>query len=466
MALRELLATFGINVDSTQLDRANKRLDGFRDGLAKVAGLVGAGVGAAALVGFANHVAEIGDNIRDTGIRLGLTTDAVQELGFAAAQSGASAEQLNQGLAILNVRAGEALTNGGESAKAFNSLGISLKKANGEAKDTDELFSDIVKAIEKAPSSIKKAAIAQEFFGKGGKALIPLLREGSKGLAVLRQRFKELGGGFSKQATDASDAYKDSLGELGVVKQSLFGLIAEKFLPALTRVVKWMTDVSAKALEWTKKSSILEGVIVGLTIALAPLAYAAAQAVAPFALLALIIDEIVTTLEGGDSFLKDFIDSLFGVGTTAKGIQDLKQAWADFQVQVESFWREFKPVYEALKEVAKFGFGVAKGVVKSAAAVGDFIGDNTAKAAIFAGTFGDELAKPSDIARRDNLMPRGPSAIGPRPLVASSNSVSAPMTVNINGGNPHEVRRAVEEAHQENLRNAHDQLASATDRRR
>src|SRR5262245_13939690 len=111
MALREILAVFGVKVETTQLEKANQKIDEFRDGLAEVAAFAGAGIGAAALVKFADHISEIGDQLDKSAIRLGISTNAVQELGFAAEQSGADAETLTMALLQLQDRVGDALTN-------------------------------------------------------------------------------------------------------------------------------------------------------------------------------------------------------------------------------------------------------------------------------------------------------------------------------------------------------------------
>jgi hypothetical protein len=93
-------------------------------------------------------------------------------------------------------------------------------------------------------------------------------------------------------------------------------------------------------LEIAKNSAIVEGVLITLATALSfkliPAIVSLIQKMAPlaipvalFAILALLIDDIVVAFQGGKSVIKDWIDALLGVGTAEKAIRKIKETVTD-----------------------------------------------------------------------------------------------------------------------------------------
>jgi hypothetical protein len=341
MALREVAAFFGIQVDDKQLKAADKGISNFIDKLQEVGRSLIGGTAAVGFFHFAKSLADTGDALNDASNRLGISSDAIQELAHAASQSGAGIENLTTGLLILNDKVGDALVNAtGEGAKAFQKYGISLKDASGQVKSSDALFADIADRIGRATTDQEKLTIATDFFSKQGRVLLPLLKEGSAGLDEMRKRARELGEGFSKEAVVASDAFNDSLADMGRISQTIRGRLAVILLPALKRLVDLVVVAAAKFLELAKNSALFEGALaaigVVLTAKLAPAFLSLLKTLAPFAIplaiitaIALVVDELITMFRGGKTVIGDFIDSFAGLGTTEQIVKSLKATFND-----------------------------------------------------------------------------------------------------------------------------------------
>lgn len=369
MALRELLAVFGIKVDDKELKAADQGIQQFTDHLQTFGRALIGGVAGVAFLRFTEGLANQGDQLRDNAIRLGTNTDALQELAFAATQSGAGVQNLATGMLFLSDKVGDALSNKtGESAKAFKKWGITLKDANGQVKESDVLLAEIADKIADAKDQYQQVTIAQDFFSKSGKVMLPLLKEGADGLAELRMGARDLGGGFSKEATEAADEFNDALGRLNVVTQTARGRIAVVLLPVLGRLVDAVTAGSAKLLELAKNSSIVETVLGGLAVVAGVLALKLAIAFAPFiaaiagfALLALLVEDVVTLFRGGKSVVGDFIDSFGGKGAAQQwvrevkdGVEGLIQAFKDLLFIKSLVDRSLSLVGTATSDPAKF----------------------------------------------------------------------------------------------------------------
>ena len=147
-----------------------------------IAGLA-ALLGPAFLVGAIKNAAAFGDNIAKTADRLGITTTALQELDFAATQSGVSSSALTASIGGLARRLGELRATG------LGTLDTLLRDTNPELiedlKNADGLedgFSLISKTVSETVSELDQAAIANAAFGRSGLVLLNLLRKCEEGL--------------------------------------------------------------------------------------------------------------------------------------------------------------------------------------------------------------------------------------------------------------------------------------------
>jgi hypothetical protein len=102
--------------------------------------------------------------------RTGLTTKAVQELGFVASQSGNTIEQITTALGQMQNR----LASGDKSAiGAIQQLGLSMRALN--ELNPDEQFYAIGKAIASIEDPATRTQLAMDLFGRSGAAVLPTL---------------------------------------------------------------------------------------------------------------------------------------------------------------------------------------------------------------------------------------------------------------------------------------------------
>ena len=471
MALREVLASFGFDVDTDKLDRANNLITITSQ---RVQSLIAYFVGGAFTIGaarFISSIADQGDRLNDLSNRLGIGAEDLQELGFAAAQSGSSVENLTVGLLMLSDKVGDALVNAtGEGAKAFAKYHISLKDASGGVKDTGALLAEIADRIAGAKTEYEKVTIAQDLFGRQGKVLLPLLKEGADGLAELREEARDLGGGFSKEAVKASDAFNDSLGRMGVVSDSARGAIATAILPALTRFVDVATNVAAVLVDVAKNSSVIETVFASLGIAVAALGIKLLISFAPLlattatiALLGIIIEDIVTTFRGGESVVGRFVDKLYG-------FKDGEERARAFRDGLESIVQMFKDaitlaeLFNKLTSGEKFTVEDLRKFNQISAAIGLNPQDRAAMEEPIA--IIDNLSRASNRRQATAALAAGPAGFATfappaaASVVGGGTTVDATSntTIHVNGGDPNEVRNVIRDEMATHRRKVRDAL--------
>lgn len=252
MIVSELLAKLGIKIDSKSFKEGNAALTILKAG---IAGLV-SGAAVAGLVNFMNGVSNAADAAVKTAAKLGITAEAVQELGYAAEASDLSREQLSSGLSKLGMNLREvARTGKGPAAEALWALKVplsSLKKLS-----PDQQLARLSKAFEKLPDGAKKSSIATKLFGKSlGTAFIPLLNSGADGIKELRDDARNMGVVVSTQVAQDFEAFNDNQTELATTWRGIKTQIAVGLLPLfskmVTRVKEWLRanrEVIASGLE-------------------------------------------------------------------------------------------------------------------------------------------------------------------------------------------------------------------------
>jgi hypothetical protein len=178
----------------------------------------GAAVGVAALVAathaafaFADGFSEAGNRVADTASRLGTSTDELQELEHAAGRVNVNADALGQGLAQLSRQADAARTGNEGAAAAFRSLGIRATEADGSTRPVADLMDDLADGFEHVSDNGHRVTLATQLFGDAGTRLLPILRRGRGGIADLRQEFRSLGGGISRDGIAAAQNYRAAM---------------------------------------------------------------------------------------------------------------------------------------------------------------------------------------------------------------------------------------------------------------
>lgn len=207
---------------------------------------------AATAVGFSlsqmmSKFLDTGDAIDKASIRLGIGAERLQSLQYAAKMSGATAEDMNSALGKLNENIAKAVAGKNkELASLFKKLGISLRDANGHVRTAADVLPEFADAIQRNTNSSVRARMAIAAFGDAGQKLIPMLQDGSKGLADMEKKAHDLGLTMSQDDVKAAASLGDKFTDLGAVFDSFGNTISAKLAPVLGPLIDDLTEFLAK----------------------------------------------------------------------------------------------------------------------------------------------------------------------------------------------------------------------------
>ncbi|TXH58194.1 MAG: hypothetical protein E6Q97_02800 [Desulfurellales bacterium] len=195
----------------------------------------------------ANATNRAGD-LADTAQRFGVGVEALQELEYAAKMAGGNLQDLQAGFRGLALNLDDVGKADSPIRQVMKDLGISAK--DPALATLDGAFERFAGSLSQLPDGAAKTAAAMKVFGKGGLALIPLLNEGPKGIAKLRQEARDLGLVVSAKANTATDALGDNIDKLKLSVGALKNQAIAALVPALRETVD-------KAVEWVKANKEL-----------------------------------------------------------------------------------------------------------------------------------------------------------------------------------------------------------------
>lgn len=218
-------------------------------------------LGAGGIGLLAKNALDAADAIVDMADRIGISTDALQELMYVASQSGLSVEQLETGLRKLNENIASAAA--GQKNNVLTQLGIAAKDAAGNVRPLSDVLLEVADAFQKVgPQSAAGIKILTEAFGsRAGTAFAGALKDGAAGVRELIEDARRLGlvleGDLLRGAASANDA----LDRMKMVVGTNLTRVLLQLAPTIETVAKAFADAAPGIQAFTDK---VTGAIFGL----------------------------------------------------------------------------------------------------------------------------------------------------------------------------------------------------------
>lgn len=177
---------------------------------------------------------EVADRIEDMSQKIGISRKGFQEWDYLTKQNGANVESLQMGFKALTNQIIAANNGNKESVKMFKTLGVSVKDSSGNLKTQEQVFNEIVVALQKMPQGAMKAKYANTLLGRSGLELMPLFNATTEQIERQREEYKKLGIEISDSAIDAGNKFGNSMKKLNRATASVTAALGAKLLPVAT----------------------------------------------------------------------------------------------------------------------------------------------------------------------------------------------------------------------------------------
>ncbi|WP_097397990.1 transglycosylase SLT domain-containing protein [Escherichia coli] len=213
--IKDFLVSLGFDIDQAGANKFEAVLKGVTANVMKVGAVV---EGAAlSIVGFTTQIANGLDKIYWASQRTGASVQGIKALGYAASQTGASAESAMSSLEGL---AGFMRSNPG--AEGFlNRLGVQTRDASGKMRDTAAIFTGVGQKLNNMP--YYRAKQYAQMLGIDENTLMAM-RRGMNGFTADYQSMLQKTGFNADKAAVQSNKFMTSMSGL----TSLFGIMRDK----------------------------------------------------------------------------------------------------------------------------------------------------------------------------------------------------------------------------------------------
>ncbi len=268
----------GMETAGKKLSEVGNKISSFGKGMSTyVTGpILAAGAG---ILKLATSAGESADELITLSNKTGITTQALQQMQYAARFIDVSIETMTGSMQKLTKNMDMARRGTKEQEEAFARLGIEFKNQDGSLKNAKTVWMEAIDALGNISSEADRDALSMNLFGKSAADLNPLIKAGSAELARYYKEADAVGAVLSDETVRALGKFDDSMQQIKAVTQAAGSEIAAAFLPiiqdslipfiqtSLIPAFKTFAESVKKVIEWFQTlSPEIKSIIAGIAL--------------------------------------------------------------------------------------------------------------------------------------------------------------------------------------------------------
>lgn len=266
--------TISLEYYQKQLRQTHPQLEAFASASAEVAEKTKilsqtAGAIGVAMLGNAVNAGRMADELNTLSRNTGISTDMLQQMNYAQDLVDVSTEQMAGAMKKLT-------QNMGNEADVFGTLGVNIRDANGELRNSEDVFFDTLKALSEIENETERDALAMKVFGKSAMDLSGIIDDGGEALRQYGQEAKEAGLILSEDALASANELNDTIDKLKATTQSSLlqagASLAEVLAPALETIAEKLAVVLQWVAELDGEQQQMILTILAVVASISPLA--------------------------------------------------------------------------------------------------------------------------------------------------------------------------------------------------
>lgn len=183
------------------------------------------------------------DSLITLSSQTGLSVERLQELQYASELVDVSIDQIADALKSMIGTMKDATSGTGDAAEAYKRLGVRVTDAQGNLRDSNEVFEEIIRRLSEVKNPTERAALAMKIFGEEAGRLNPLIEDGGKKLKQLSKEAHDMGYVMSDETVSSLGALDDAMQRVDNTSEAVKNQMALALLPVLTSVLNIITAI-------------------------------------------------------------------------------------------------------------------------------------------------------------------------------------------------------------------------------
>src|SRR5690606_10828488 len=248
------------------MDRAAREADKRFKEIEKRAKMAGAVIGTAMVAGAGLVATQLRktisqmDELSKAAQRANLPTEEFSKQAYAGDLADVAIQDLQSSMGRLAKAQADAQKATSQQARIFDALGIATKGAEGNLRNTYDVFLDFADAFKRNEGSPEIMASGLNLFGRSFQNLVPLIKDGSQGLRDAGGEAQRLGLVLSTEAGKQAEEFNDNLTRM---KSALRGM----WMEAATQAIPKLSEISSDFADAAKNANLAGAAVSILTTA-------------------------------------------------------------------------------------------------------------------------------------------------------------------------------------------------------
>lgn len=236
-AVEELTGKLGISLPDG-ISKSLNSLGGLDAGVLASIGGFAALVAAIAeveqkLISLTQEQAAAAGEIQDLAMQTSLSTETIQEYQYASELIGVSFDTLIGAHTRMIRSMSDAQSGTASAVETWQKLGVSIMDTNGNLRDSETVFLEVIDALGNIENATERDAIAMDVFGRSAQDLNPLIVQGTDAFRDLCDEAHEVGRVLTDVELEALAQVDDALLRHNESIEAGKNAIALEFAPAL-----------------------------------------------------------------------------------------------------------------------------------------------------------------------------------------------------------------------------------------
>lgn len=259
---------------SEQFKQVGSKIEGVGQSLRGVSIAAGAVVGSLAAISV--KAGKTADDIATLSTVTGISTDNLQKYGYAADLVDTSVEAIAKANKKLTKNAYSAANGSKSQAAAFEAIGVAVTDANGNLRDSESIFQDVITNLGKMTNETERDALAQTLMGKSAAELNPLIEDQGETYRKISETLEKYDLNYLDEDTiRKAQEFNDELDTMKLIGSVAFAQIGAELAGYLAPALEKVVDLTGRFAHWLSglDPAVLTvvGAIAGLVAVLAPL---------------------------------------------------------------------------------------------------------------------------------------------------------------------------------------------------
>lgn len=207
--------------------------------------------------------AKYADEINTLSQQTSISTETLQKYNYMSGMVDVDVNTIAKSMQKLTKSMSSAKDGTGATAEAFSTLGVNVTDANGNLRDNEEVFDDVIAALGSMKNETERDAIGMQLLGKSATALNPLIEAGADQINAWAKEAEDAGYIMSDDMIKGLVKVQDEFDRFDNTVQIVKNSVAAGLAPALERGTRRLNDM-VRSNDWQKVGRELGNLFSGL----------------------------------------------------------------------------------------------------------------------------------------------------------------------------------------------------------